>query len=801
METQPRTAFRDLLRHARRDAGLTQEELAERAGVSARTISDLERGVARAPRQDTCAMLISALDLSSADRMEWERVRRRLATRRLSNSARAASQTLQTSPHLPSPLTRFIGREREITDVAGLLRHPDVRLVTLTGVGGVGKTRLARAVAGELTRSYSDGVWFVNLAPLNSPDLVLATIATTLGLRMSGQQTPLRLVTSALQNKTSLLILDNVEQVAASAPDIKQVLVACPEVAILATSRIPLRLHGEHEYPLEPFDLPDLAREWEVDGIRHFPAVVLFAERAQAVRPEFQLTADNIRAVAEVCQRVDGLPLAIELAAARVRLMSPAAMLQRLEQRLPFLVGGTRDGPARHHSLYATIQWSYDLASPKEQRLFRALSVYVGGWTLDSAEAVVSEDTVDLLSALELLIEQSFIRVRELSDGSVRYAMLETIREFGLEQLESTGEGDAVRWLHATHFLALAEQAASFVEDGDREWLDRLDHERENLRAALNWLIERGETEQCLRLVASLRGLWFHRGTLSDGWAQLQAVLEMPGAALPTSARAAALATAAVLAIWRGDAAASIPLNSEALEICQALDLRTEQPWLLVSQGIAAARLGDDDRAAALWEQSLQLAREVGDHVNAARSLANISAHNMVDPRDADRRQAMLEEALALARSAGHPATIHLCLTGLVTSALDRGSYLEAAVGLQETLEISAASGWQWQLAEQVLAVARLAQATGQGASAAALISAHDALRERTGMALTPPMRARLDQFVREARLAMAADTYDAAQTAGRAMALEEAIALATNVLAIIVAPVCRPTTPPQTTH
>ncbi|MBA2451979.1 MAG: hypothetical protein H0V47_02320, partial [Chloroflexia bacterium] len=334
----------------------------------------------------------------------------------------------------------------------------------------------------------------------------------------------------------------------------------------------------------------------------------------------------------------------------------------------------------------------------------------------------------------------------------------------------------------------LAEQAAPRVEDGDQQWLDRLDPERENLRAALAWLTERGDAERCLRLVGDLRGLWFHRGSLSDGWTQLETVLALPGAALPTSARAYALAAAGVLAIWRGDAAASIPLNSEALAICQALGERAAEPWLMVLHGIAASRLGDDDRAIEYWEQSLVLARDVGDRKNAARSLANISSLT-VDPQDADRRQAMLEEALALARAAGHPATIHLCLSGLVRCVFDRGNYRQAAVGLQETLAISATSGWQWQLAEQLVAVARLAQATGQHASAACLIGAHDALRERAGMLLSPPLRAQHDQFVLEVRTAMAVDTYTAARTAGEAMPLEEAIAVATNVLTIIVAP------------
>jgi DNA-binding CsgD family transcriptional regulator len=365
--------------------------------------------------------------------------------------------------------------------------------------------------------------------------------------------------------------------------------------------------------------------------------------------------------------------------------------------------------------------------------------------------------------------------------------MLETIREYGLEQLCASGEEAAVRQRHAEVFLALAAQAAPHVEDGDQLWLDRLEPEREDLRAALAWLSERGAIQQCLQLVGDLRGLWFHRGSWSDAWAQLEAVLTLPGAHLPTAARAYALATAGVVAIWRGDAAGSISLNSEALAICQALGERAQQPWLFVSQGIAAANLGDSERAVQYWEQSLTLAREVGDDVNAARSLANISARTF-GPQNLDRRQAMNEEALALARAAGHPATIHLCLTGLVTIAFDRGAYRQAALGLQETLAISASSGWQWQLAVQLAAIARLAWVTGQAECALHLLGAHDALRERTGMPAPSDEGAQHDEVLTALRAVMDGDTYAAARTAGQSMALDEAIAMAAGVLAAIVA-------------
>lgn len=703
------------------------------------------------------------------------------------------SDQLASFQRIPIPRTPLIGREREVAAVSALLKRADVPLVTLTGPGGVGKTRVALQVANNLCDQFTDGAIVVSLAALNNPDLVAVTIAQSLGIRETGSRPLVEQLNAALEARHLLLVVDNFEQVVDAASTIAELLTGAPHVTILVTSRTPLHVHAEQEFPVPPLALPTPDQAATLAELAANPAVALFVQRARAARPDFSLTPQHAHTMAEICRRLDGLPLAIELAAARTTVLSPAALLARLTNRLPLLTGGARDAPARLQTMRNTITWSYDLLSPAQQRLFCELSVFVDGWTLEEAEAVVSApdrsvEASEVLEGLTALVDQSLVQQVVQANGEPRFRMLETIREYGLEQLAASGEEALVRQRHAEVYSALARQAWPWMErGGDQRWLDRLEPERENLRAALAWLSKQGDTQQSLRLVGDLRGLWFHRGSWADGWAQLQLALALPGAEAPTSARAHALATAGVAAIWRGDLAGSIPLSTEALAICRALDERASQPWLLIALGIAVAGLGDRERAAAYWEQSLALARELGDDVNAARSLSNLSALP-ADPQDLDRRQAWSEEALARARAAGHPSNIHLCLVGLVRLAFDRGDYRQAANLLQETLTISANSGWQWQLAVQLDGIARLAWLTGQAECALRLLGAHDALRERTGMPVSADERAQHDELLTALRAVMAEDTYAAAWPAGRTMALDEAIALASDVLATIVA-------------
>ncbi len=582
--------FGDLLRRRRLAAGLTQEELAERAGLSTRAISDLERGINRKPRKDTIQRLAEALHLSAQDRATF------VASARGHIDPPASVETLPRHPHnLPSQPNVLIGRDREVAAACAFMRRSDVHLLTLTGPGGTGKTRLGLQVAAALLGDFVDGVFFVPLAPLRDPALVASTIGQSLGVREAAGQALPAALQAYLQDKHLLLVLDNFEQVLPAAALLSDLLTAAPGLKVLVTSRATLHLSHEHQFPVSPLALPPGKHSVGVEALSQYAAVALFIHRALVVKPDFVVTPASAPALAEICQRLDGLPLAIELAAARTRLLPPQALLARLAHRLPLLTGGSRDLPARHQTLRATIEWSFDLLDASEQRLFARLAMFAGGWTVEAAERVCAGvgsgadaqvDQVAVLDGLASLRDQSLVQQEPALDpeDEPRFTMLETIREYALERLAANGETEETSRRHAGYYLALAEAAEPELRGpAQGVWLTRLETEHDNLRAALHWSLESGAEETALRLGGALWRFWYMHGHLSEGRRWLEMALAK-SSAVPASVQAKVFNGAGNLAYGQSDYA----------------------------------------RAAAWHEASLALQRDLGDKAGLAASLTNL---------------------------------------------------------------------------------------------------------------------------------------------------------------------------------
>jgi predicted ATPase/class 3 adenylate cyclase len=451
--------------------------------------------------------------------------------------------------NLPTQPTPLVGREREVSEVSDLLRRADVRLLTLTGTGGTGKTRVALQSAAELVDEFEDGVFFVALATLTDPGLVASTLTQALGVAESGEKQPEDALREFVRERELLLLMDNFEQVLEATPLLEELQAAAPRLKVLATSRAALRLYGEREFPVPPLALPDPAYPPPPERLTQYEAVRLFVERARAVKPDFSVTNENAPAVAEICVRLDGLPLAIELAAARIRLLPPRAMLARLGSRLKLLTGGARNLPERQRTLRGAIEWSYELLTPEERTLFARLSVFAGGRTLEIIETICDpEGELDTLDGLESLLEKSLLRQEEGPGGEPRFVMLETIHEYAREKLEESGEAEEVRRRHAEHFLTLAEESYPELKGPDQlEWLERLEAEHDNMRAALSWALGRKEAEVALRLGGALWWFWWMRGHNSEGRRLLEEALAIDGRVSP-EVRAMALAGVGELA-------------------------------------------------------------------------------------------------------------------------------------------------------------------------------------------------------------------------------------------------------------